>query len=147
MTETRSIKDKLSLIDSNILVYAYNTTDKKKHNIAKKLLERCWEKEIKLTISAQNLAEFYVVVTEKVPNPLTIKEAEQIILDITKFSHWIVLHYDSNTLLKAISIQKSKHFWDTLIVATMIENNVFQIYTENIKDFNKFKELTVINPF
>jgi len=38
------------------------------------------------------------------------------------------------------------HFWDALIAATMIENNVFTIFTENTKDFKKIKGITAINP-
>ena len=37
-------------------------------------------------------------------------------------------------------------FWDSLIAATMIENNILSIYTEKEKDF-KVPSLNVINPF
>ncbi len=137
------------LVDSNILVYAYDNTNQKKHMLARKLLEKCWKKEIHLVISAQNLAEFFVIVTKKVPNPLSIEQAEEIISDITTFSHWKTLHYSHKTLLDAITLYKKtkKHFWDGLIVATMLESNILNIYTENVKDFQNYPNLIVVNPF
>ncbi len=36
-------------------------------------------------------------------------------------------------------------FWDSLLAATMKENNIFNIYTENIKDF-KVPWINAINP-
>src|SRR3989344_405126 len=90
----------LYLIDSNVLVYGYDQTDPQKHKIAQKLLEQCWKKTRIFAISSQNLAEFFVIVTKKIPHPLSLEEAEQIIADIIHFSHWHVLRYDEQTLLK-----------------------------------------------
>lgn len=52
------------------------------------------------------------------------------------------------TLKKAmdISIKKNIEYWDALIAATMIENNISHIYTENIKDF-RIEGITAVNPF
>ena len=138
-----------SLIDSNVLVHAYNTADRRKHAIANDLLEKCWRKEVYYAVSAQNLAEFFIVVTKKVPLPLSIEQAEQIITDICLFSHWTVLSYDEKTLQKAVQLYKQSkhHFWDTLIAATMLHNGLFHIYTENGDDFKKFAGLRAENPF
>jgi predicted nucleic acid-binding protein len=38
-------------------------------------------------------------------------------------------------------------FWDALIVATMEENSIDTIITENEKDFKKVKWIKTINPF
>ncbi len=139
----------LALIDTNILVYAYNDAESDKHKIAKGLLEKCWNKEVSYAISSQNIAEFFRIMTEKIQNPLDIGITEQIIKDIIKFSNWQVINYDENTILKAVSMHKQikKNFWDLLIIATMIENGVFKIYTENIRDFSQFNNIHVINPF
>jgi len=139
----------LYLIDSNVLVYGYDQTDPQKHKIAQKLLEQCWKKTRIFAISSQNLAEFFVIVTKKIPHPLSLEEAEQIIADIIHFSHWHVLRYDEQTLLKAIGLYRKggKHFWDAVIVATMLQNSIFHIYTENAKDFSVYDFINIINPF
>ena len=143
------VATELFLIDSTILVYAYDPTDKHKYAIAKALLEKCWQKEKTYAISAQNLGEFFIVITKKVPYPLPIIEAQQIIADICAFSGWQVLHYDAHTLQNAIDLYKhhQKHFWDALIVATMRQEGITHIYTENESDFKVFQNITVINPF
>ncbi|MBI5072924.1 PIN domain-containing protein [Candidatus Woesearchaeota archaeon] len=146
MTE---VTKEISLIDTNILVYAYDSADPKKQKIAKALLEKCWKRETIYAISAQNLAEFFVVVTQKIPNKMPLENAEQIIKDISTFSNWNVLHYEEGTVQKAIERykEKKKHFWDAVIVETMKENDIKHIYTENEKDFEIFEEIKAINPF
>jgi len=90
-----------------------------------------------------------VVITKKVPNPLSIEEAEHIINDICAFSNWFIINYDQNILLKAMNLhkEKKKHFWDALIVATMLNSNVYNIYSENVNDFKLYEQINVINPF
>ena len=134
------------LIDSNVLIYAYDRSDNVKHKKAVELLSKCWEGKIMLAISAQNLAEFFVVVTTKLKPALSIREAEQIVQDIVDFSHWKVLSYNEHVLLKAIKMHKT-HFWDALIAATMLEHGIFTIYTENTADFSQFANIKAINPF
>lgn len=143
-----SATTELFLIDTNILVYAYDSTDKHKHARAQALFEKCWKKEVAYAISSQNLGEFFIIITKKVPHPLSIDEAEQIVNDICAFSEWKVLHYTENTLQQAIKLYKTKkkHFWDALIVATMREAGITHIYTENEDDFNLFENITIINP-
>ena len=146
MTE---VFEELFLIDTNILIYAFDTADPRKQKIAKELLELSWKKKITYTISAQNLAEFFVVVTQKIPGKIPLDQAAQIIQDIHSFSHWKVLHYDSDTIQKAVDLYKKtkKHFWDAVIVATMKQHGISKIYTENKKDFEAFEEIHSINPF
>lgn len=58
------------------------------------------------------------------------------------------MDYGARTILAAIDINRTYkvHYWDALIAATMRENNIFCIYTEN-GDFDSIPWLTVINPF
>ena len=137
------------LIDTNVLVYAYDTTDHSRHEKAKKLLEKCWRKEVLYALSSQNLGEFFIIITKKVPHPLPVDEAEQIINDICSFSGWVIIHYTQKTMQQAIRLYKirKKQFWDTLIIATMIEAGVTTIFTENEKDFSSFEHIKAINPF
>lgn len=139
----------LFFIDTNLLVYAYHKGEIKKHLISNKLLEKCWKREIKYFTSSQNLAEFLYVVTEKIEKPLELEDAKKIINDIINFSNWVVLSYNKKTILKAMDIKilNNMHFWDALLIATMLENNIFNIYTENEKDFIKVKNINAINPF
>ncbi len=139
----------VSLIDSNILVYAYDTDEPQKNKVAIELLNNCWKRQILYAVSVQNLSEFFVTVTKKLEQPIPINSAQSIINDIVKFSGFIKLNFNSNTVLRATEIYKITkcHYYDSLIAATMIENGIFIIYTENTKDFSKIPGITAKNPF
>lgn len=149
MKEKSFTRDRMYLIDSNILVYAYDKSEPKKREKAKNLLEKCWRKEKKFALSIQNLSEFFVAVTEKIEKPISKSKAHEIISDLIEFENWTILTFGSRTVLSAINYSKKSNvpYWDGLIVATMLENQVFKIYTENTKHFRKIKQITPENPF
>lgn len=143
------MKDDLFFLDSNILVYAFDNSEKRKQKIAIDLLEKCFNKEKDYVLSSQNLVEFFSIVTKKIENPISMENARDIILKIKEFKGFIKLNYNQSTIIRGIDLLKEFNlkFWDALIISTMLENNVFTIYTENEKDFNKVKNINVINPF
>ncbi|NAS88571.1 PIN domain nuclease [ANME-1 cluster archaeon AG-394-G21] len=145
--EMSCTSDEICLIDTNILVYAYDESEGKKHEICKRLIDECWRLREKYSISIQNLSEFYVVITKKIENPVPIEMAKEIIEDIIEFQNWILMDYDPRTILSAIELNRvyKVHYWDALIAATMRENKIFRIYTED-GDFKNIPWLNVINP-
>lgn len=145
--EMSCTSDEICLIDTNILVYAYDESEGKKHEICKRLIDECWRLREKYSISIQNLSEFYVVITKKIENPVPMEMAKEIIEDIIEFQNWILMDYDPRTILSAIELNMvyQVHYWDALIAATMRENEIFSIYTED-GDFKNIPWLNVINP-
>lgn len=141
------MNDEICLIDTNILVYAYDKSEGKKHEICKRLIDECWRLQEKYSISIQNLSEFYVVITKKIEYPVPTETAKEIIGDIIEFQNWMVINYDMHTILSAIELNTvyEVHYWDALIATTMRENKIFSIYTED-NDFKKIPWLNVINP-
>ena len=139
-------KPELQLIDTNILVYAYDRSDLEKHRLAEEIVKTAWINQNSV-LSIQNLAEFYSIITRKVQKPIAISKAKQIILDLIE--GFETLKYSEQTIISAIDNQLIYRipFWDALIVATMEENSVDAIVTENEKDFKKVEWLKVINPF
>ena len=110
------MNDELALIDSNLLSYVFDRSEPEKRRICKELVADCWKGKLKYAVSVQNLSEFYVVVTRKIEHPIPEAVAKRFI-----------------------------HYWDALIAATMKENKIFCIYTEN-GDFKSIPWLKVINP-
>lgn len=139
-------KDEIFLVDTNIIVYAYEIENSARKKKALEILEKCWKNEITLALSNQNLAEFSVVSLKKLK--LDAKKVKEIVKDISNFAGFKKIYYKRKTILSAIDIfEKYKmSFWDSLIAATMIENGILNLYTENSKDF-KIPSLNVINPF
>ena len=82
-------------------------------------------------------------------NPVKPEEMKQNIQDITAFSNFNILSIDKNNILGAIAIsgEYGISYWDALIASVMKENNIYDIITENDKDFKKIHWLKVINPF
>jgi predicted nucleic acid-binding protein len=136
------------LVDTNILCYALDAGEPEKRAVAAELLSRCWRSEITLAVSVQNLAEFSVVMTEKVQLPVTDSVIKRFIRDIVSFDGWTVIDYDAGTIMDAFGIQGtfSLHFWDALLAATMKQHDIGTIYTED-SHFNKIPWITVIDPF
>ena len=137
----------LALIDTNVLVYAFDVDENKKI-IARDLLRRCWKNEAQFAISVQNLAEFSAVIREKMSTPVSGEKAGKFVRAIGKFRGWTILPYSAATVIRAHEIQDEfeVHFWDALLVATMEENNIRTIYSED-RHFSKIPWITVIDPF
>ena len=141
MTEDSNI----FLIDSNILIYACEAEDSIKRQKAKEIVNKCWQGKEKFVVSAQNLAEFVFVSTRK--SKLKLEEAKIFVSYIVGFIGFRKIGYTSETVLSAISIANEfkMSFWDSLLAATMRENGIFNIYTENAKDF-KMPWINAVNP-
>jgi len=134
-----------TLVDTNILIYSVDSQDKK-HKISVSMIQNLIEAG-DMVISSQNLAELSRVLLEKVDPP---QKHEDVMKYLFKFKTLgTMIDYDSNTVVDAVNISKQYkiHFFDALLIATMQENNVSYILTENTKDFKKVKWLTVKNPF
>jgi predicted nucleic acid-binding protein len=141
--------EKFSLIDTNILIYAYDDSEREKHHIAIRLFEKCWKKQLKYAFSIQNLSEYFVNVTKKIEKPISNIEASNNVRDILSFSHFLIYPFGANEVLIALDfVQEYKiSYWDALIAAVMKENDISTIITENVKDFKKIPWIEVINPF
>lgn len=142
MTESKE----LFLIDSNIFIYAFEKEENYKKDKAKRLLNECLSGVRQFTISSQNLSEFVSVTTRK--GKLSIDEAKNFIIKAAEFEGFKKINYSAETIVFALDfVQQFKmSFWDSLLAATMRENGIFNIYTENTKDF-KMPWINAVNPF
>ena len=143
-----AMAEKVPFIDANILGYAYERSNPQKHSIAAHLLQPCWQAKTMLALSTQILGEFFILITKKAKKPLNPRIAQIIINDIIGLPYWKVVSYNEKTVMTALNIADNfdMPYWDSLIAATMTENDISAIYTENIKDF-KVPWIKAINPF
>jgi len=137
------------LLDSNVFVYAFDKSEPKKYSIAKSMISKCLQGKAKYTVSIQNLSEFYNVVTTKIEKPMEPDNAEKIIHRVAFFEGFIKISPNLVSVLTAVkfSYKFKVHYWDCLIAATMLQNNIYKIYTENLKDFSKIPGIIAENPF
>ena len=137
-----------ALIDTNILVYAFDADSGRKNITAKELIGRSWRGKERYAVSTQNLAEFSVVVREKVAHPVPSDDVRQFLSLVMRSREWQVLGYTAKTIIRAHEIRDEYklHFWDALLAATMEENTVRTIITEDAH-FRNVPWITVQNPF
>jgi predicted nucleic acid-binding protein len=140
MTET-----KREFVDTNVLVYAYNNSLTDKQAKARALLDGLWRSE-KGGLSIQVLQEFFTVVTRKIPFPLPLDTATQILSD---YGSWSCHTPEVNDLLKAISIQRKYgiSFWDALIIQSAYQLDCRIIWSEDLNNGQLYEGITALNPF
>ncbi len=131
-------------IDSNIIVYAHDI-DKKRRQIA----EQDIIKGIlsgNAVISAQVLSEFFVTVTQKIKEPLTLSAAEA---EVVLLSRLEAVSIDIFLVQIAIQLQR-KHrlsYWDSLILACAIKGGCAEIHSENFTHGRRYEGVLVKNIF
>lgn len=136
------------LFDSNILVYAHNE-DSPFHSQALKLITQAIEGKISGVLTAQNLLEFYSVITDKrrLSNPITPKLALALIKEYL-LSPFEIIYPNLNTNKILIELLKKSDFkdgqiFDAYLAAVMLSGNIRQIVTANTADFKKFEGISV----
>lgn len=134
-----------ALIDTNILIHAVVTSDKRKHDIAASVVQQCFKDGG--YISLQNIGELYFR-SKKNLDYGEMEVVKSLALGILKSKNWIKLFYNDQTMHKVISNDREHFdFWDSVLYFTMLENGITTIITENEKDFKRFGGIEVINPF
>jgi predicted nucleic acid-binding protein len=140
------------LIDTNILVYAYNE-DVEFHEEALEIIEDALNKNINAVIADKNLFEFFAIITDdrRVENPITIEEAIEII-NLLINSNIKILYSSPFVLSKILELTKKykikkQEIFDISLIALMIQNKIDTIITANERHFKNIKEISVLNPF
>lgn len=132
-------------VDTNILVYAYNESDKRKQEKAKTLLIGLWNTGTGC-LSVQVFQEFYTIVTRKLTLPLPVETVMIIIEDLSAWEYHIP---DANDVLAAINIQQSYQlsFWDAMIIRSASKLGCNLIWSEDLNHGQSYEGIKVINPF
>jgi predicted nucleic acid-binding protein len=135
----------LQFVDTNILVYAYDTSAGRKHDIAKSLGESLWNSKDGC-LSMQVLQEFYVTVTRKLSRPIEIPMAKQIVADL---AYWKIHTPEIQDILAAIDFQTKYgiSFWDAMIIQSAICLGCSQIWSEDLNPGQIYGGIKVVNPF
>ena len=139
------MKGDRAFLDTNIIVYAYDISNDEKHDKAVKIIEDLWASGLGV-ISTQVLQEFFFNVTKKIPHPLGVKAARDIIKDFLK---WDVVVNNGDSVIDAIEIhRKYKYsFWDSLIVTSAVRGSANFLLSEDFSNGQVIEGLTVRNPF
>ena len=132
-------------VDTNILIYAHDISAGTRHEKAQKIIMDLWGSGLGL-LSTQVLQEFFVSVTCKIPRPLDIEKAKEIVEYLLR---WDIVVNDRESLLKAIDIQQRYHysFWDSMIIQAAIKGNAILLLSEDLSDNQVINGIRIKNPF
>ena len=134
------------LIDTNLLVYLYDTGSPSKAVQARQALERL-EQTRSGRLSVQSLAEFLHVSTHKLHPPLSRAEAlDQVSLFIRT---WPVFDLTALVVLEAARGARDHDlaYYDAQIWAVARLNQVTTIFSEDFRDGQVLEGVRFVNPF
>jgi predicted nucleic acid-binding protein len=132
-------------IDTNILIYAFDVSAGKKHQVASHILSDLWNSGLGV-LSTQVLQEFYINVVQKIQKPIDQKMAQEIIRDLLK---WHVVVNNGDSILDAIDISEKYgySFWDSLIIEAALTGGVSVLLSEDLQHGQVISGVTISNPF
>ena len=132
-------------VDTNLLVYAYDSSAGKKWKTSLEVLSLLWTHHTGV-ISTQVIQELFVSLTQKVKNPIHPEMAKEIISDLVQ---WPLVVNDGRNILRAIDLQIKYHlsFWDSLILQAAITSKSEFLLSEDFQDGRVIESVTIVNPF
>jgi predicted nucleic acid-binding protein len=130
-------------VDTNVLIYAVDEADRKRHQAARAWRAELW-KSRRGRISFQVLQEFYVKVTQKWPDARLAARAE-----VTDLLTWRPVVVDAGILRQGWKIQDRYQlsFWDCLIVAAAKAASCKYLLTEDLQPDQDLDGVVVVSPF
>lgn len=132
-------------VDTNLLVYAYDSSAGKKWRTSLEVLSLLWTHRTGV-LSTQVIQDLFVSLTQKVKNPILPETAKEIISDLIR---WPLVVNDGGNILRAIDLQIKYHFsfWDSLILEAAITSKSEFLLSEDFQDGQVIESVTIINPF
>lgn len=132
-------------VDTNLLVYQFDTREPEKQVRARAWMERLWSARAGL-VSFQVLQEFYATVTRKLDPGLPVEEARKVVRALWA---WQPVGIDERVFLAAWTVQErfGLSWWDALIVAAARLAGCSHLLTEDLQHGQDLDGLRVVDPF
>ncbi len=133
-------------IDTNLLVYAIDGSDRRKQAVAQKWLAKAHESGDG-TLSYQVVQEWFNVVMRKAAVSLSSDEARSI------YRHLIepLWHIQSSHELLHLALDVNRtdllSWWDSLIVSAALQGRCKILLTEDLQHGRTIRGLKIMNPF
>jgi predicted nucleic acid-binding protein len=138
-----------AFVDSNLLVHAFDESGAEDvRGPALALVRAGFEGRARLAVSNQVLGEMVHTMTKRLRRRRPDRDPWSIAGDFVASTNWVKLEYTTKTLSEAARISRRHRIpaWDAVLVATMVENGISRLYTQNESDFERVPDLEVVNP-
>jgi|SRR3974390_938197 len=131
-------------VDTNILIYAHDSSMGVKYQRAHKLLEQLWATG-EGVLSTQVLQELCVNLRRKALVPFSVDEMTALIRD---YLSWQVVVNTPESVLRALEIEQRHKisFWDALILQAAESAGADVVYSEDLSAGQSYAGIRVVNP-
>lgn len=132
-----------AFLDTNVCVYAYDTTETRKRRIARALAA---DSVRPLVVSTQVLQEFFNVVTRRLPATLSHEDAAQA---TRSWAELPVVASDAGLIHRAVQTvaEHQLSIWDALIIEAAVRGGCDVLYTEDLNAGSTIRGVKIIDPF
>ena len=129
-------------IDTNILVYAYDARDARKHERAKRILSEVWKEQLDAAISIQVLQEFFSILSRRSGDSRYYREV------VESFLYWTVIENTCGLMQLALDIHQryGTSFYDANIVAAAQLSGAKELWTEDFNTGQDYGGVVAVNP-
>lgn len=133
------------LLDSNVLVYAYDSSEPEKQRRAQAILSDGFS-QANAIVSTQVLGEFFVTVTQKIREPLPLPDAAEL---LERLAILPVVSIDWPTVKQAVGIKQryGVSYWDALVLASAQRSGCAKVISEDLNAGQSYGGVAVENPF
>ncbi|MBI3856980.1 MAG: PIN domain-containing protein [Planctomycetes bacterium] len=134
------------LVDTNILIHAYEKPRTPKSDIARRLIRELWNEQ-RGVVTLQNLCEFSSVCLTKLRPPLPLDDILTLLGDFRRA--FKILAPGESTLETALLGVKTHglSFWDAMIWAAAKNGGVEEILTEDFQSGREVEGVLFTNPY
>jgi predicted nucleic acid-binding protein len=132
-------------VDTNVLLYASDPVQGRKHHVAKLLVEDLWNSRTGV-ISTQVLQEFCLNLRRKMTPLLSFAETAE---RVREYMEWRTITNVAESTIAALEIEAKYQisFWDALIVNAAQTAGCTILYSEDLNHGQIFDAVRVVNPF
>ena len=131
-----------ALVDTNVVVYAFDTAEPEKRNLAVSVLES----GERLVVSTQVLLETWWVLTRRLASPLSEDAALEVVDELCRLP---VVATDAELVRRAIRTSQRRGIavFDALIVEAARSSGCDRVLTEDLQAGQDFDGVVIENPF
>lgn len=131
-------------VDTNILIYAHDTSAGVKHARARQLVERLWNTG-EGVLSTQVLQELCVNLRRKVARPPSVDELRRLIQD---YLSWEIVVNSPQSVFQALEIEERYQvsYWDALVIQAAETSGAEILYSEDLSDGQRYGLVQVVDP-
>jgi len=131
-------------LDTNVLVYAYDSSDSRKQRVAQDLVRRALAGDI--LVSTQVLAEFAATLLHKITPAARLEDVTAVLDAMVPIR---VVQPDRDIVRRAVEMgtEYGGHFYDGMIVAAAERGGCGRIWSEDLNSGQQYFGIVVENPF